>query len=114
MIVRTSDRRTMVTPWFLLFAICSLVSSPNVAASNVYVRANQLGYQPRDAKSGIIFGESLPPKFDLVSTDTHKVVFSGNPRKIEGKWGAWHNFAELDFSAFNKPGHYLLRAAQAE
>src|SRR6478672_3909383 len=80
--------------WVLLFTTFSIFGA---AAADVFFRANQLGYRPRDEKGAIIFGEPVPPKFELVSRDTGRAVFSGSPRKIEGSWGSLQDFAELDF-----------------
>ena len=76
----------------------------------IYLRANQVGYRTRGPKLGLAFcSETLPDRFAVVEQDTGRVVFEGRARSMAGaKWGKFAEFAELDFSAFERPGRFCL------
>src|SRR6185436_14796347 len=72
-------------------------------------------YSPRNVKSAIAFArEPLPKEFSLIDSATRRKVFTGPTRTIEGRWGEFDYHAELDFSAWQKPGKYFLRVDESE
>ncbi|MGO8930494.1 MAG: glycoside hydrolase family 9 protein [Limisphaerales bacterium] len=77
----------------------------------IFIRANQVGYRPQDAKIGIAFAKAgLPPSFAVVATDSGAVVLQGKTKPVIGvKWGQFEQHVELDFSALNTPGRYVLQ-----
>jgi endoglucanase len=102
---------------FILTAAMFFAASPgNLSAQDVFIRANQIGYRPWDAKIAIAFAKSaLPDTFALVSADTGQTVLDGKTHSITGvKWGEFENHAELDFSPFKKTGRYRLRVGDDE
>jgi peptidoglycan/xylan/chitin deacetylase (PgdA/CDA1 family) len=82
-----------------------------VSASEIFVRANQVGYRPEDPKIAIAFGQSaLPDSFAIVDHETGKVCFTGHARAITNvSWGRFRNHVELDFSDWQTPGCYFVR-----
>jgi hypothetical protein len=95
-------------------AISSLAFPP--PQPSVYARANQLGYRPGDKKIAAAFSAtSLPERFDIVETSGNKIVFQGAAKILsDEKWGAFSNYAELDFSALKKPGAYFLQVGDGK
>jgi hypothetical protein len=82
-----------------------------VHAEEVFIRANQVGYRPEDAKIGIAFGKTgLPASFAAVAADSRVTVLQGQARPVTGvKWGRFEQHVELDFSALKTPGRYVLQ-----
>lgn len=81
----------------------------------IFIRVNQLGYRPTDAKSVIaISTETIPDKFSVVNAATGQSAFEGTTKAIAGRWGQFGFHAEIDFSAFRKPGKYFVRIRDAE
>lgn len=93
-------------------AMALLMSLPTTlaAADDIYVRANQVGYQTKDIKSAIAFScAPLPDTFAVLNETTEKAVYEGKPGLLTGlHWGRFLYHAELDFSAVTKPGRYRL------
>jgi endoglucanase len=96
-----------------LFIILSLTcgfASGVVSGAEVYLRANQAGYRPLDVKSAIAFStNAVPDAFAVVEEDTQRIVYQGKPLVLsDARWGGFTNHAELDFTAVNRPGRYIL------
>lgn len=81
----------------------------------VFVRANQVGYEIKDAKTALAFSQSeLPKSFAVVDFATSKIVFKGEPKPITNAgWGQFTNHVELDFSALKTPGKYCIHVGNA-
>ena len=81
----------------------------------LFIRANQLGYEVADAKTAVAFSQAVVPNtFSVVNPDTGKSVFNGAAKLIAGAtWGRFTNHYELDFSALNKLGRFCIRIGEA-
>ncbi|HET9528997.1 MAG TPA: glycoside hydrolase family 9 protein, partial [Blastocatellia bacterium] len=103
----------------LLALYSSISARPFIPASaradgRVFIRINQLGYRPADAKVAIALADApLPETFTVIDAATEQVAFKGTARTVSGRWGEFDRHAELDFSALKRPGRYLLRFGQA-
>jgi len=76
----------------------------------LYVRLNQLGFAPEQPKSAIIFSrEALPAEFQIVDALAGAVVFTGAVKTIDGSWGQFDHYGELDFSSFRQAGTFTIR-----
>src|SRR5438876_795779 len=98
-----------VLPIIVSFFSVGLIN-PATANSDqqIFFRVNQLGYRPLDPKSGVAFShEALPQRFTVVDAITQQIVFEGATKGIAGQWGQFDHHAELDFSAWQKPGKYF-------
>lgn len=97
----------------LLLSCLGLLSVLNLSAAEIFIRANQLGYQLKEQKIAIAFSASpLPSKFQLVNDQSLKVVFDDKCKPVNATWGQFKNHVELDFSDFDKPGRYVLRLGE--
>lgn len=87
------------------------VAERDAAADTAYVRVNQVGYLPGDAKVAIAFAEApVGGTFAVVDASTDEVVFEGALRRSEADgWGTFSHFYELDFSDVREPGRYFVR-----
>ncbi len=89
--------------------LVALLAAPGAGAAEVYLRWNQAGYRPDDAKVAVSFStEALPPAFDVREAETDRVVLEGTARAVRGHWAGFEHHADLDFSALRVPGRYLL------
>jgi endoglucanase len=105
--------------------VACLLSLPSPVSSNpaaggqetvaqTYIRINQVGYRPADAKvAAAMAGSPLPEKFSVVEAATGRRSFEGFAKPVAGSWGRFEHHAELDFSAVRRPGRYFLRLGAA-
>jgi endoglucanase len=85
------------------------------AQTEIYIRVNQIGYQPTDTKIAIAFARvPMPGKFKVIDAGSRQVVFEGNASALSGRWGQFQHHAELDFSAFKTPGRYHVSFGVSE
>jgi len=110
-----SGRLLSVLPVIAFFLpLASIVPAPAIPERQIFVRINQLGYRPLDPKSAVAFSrEALPQRFIVIDAVTQQVVFEGATKRIAGQWGQFDRHAELDFSAWQKPGKYFVRIGEA-
>ncbi len=87
------------------------LSGRSAAADTVFVRVNLVGYLPADAKVGIAFSDApVRGAFVVEDAATGEVVYRGEARASAAPtWGRFAHYAELDFSALDRPGRYRLR-----
>jgi hypothetical protein len=86
-----------------------------VRAEDVFIRASQVGYHVGDPKVALAFSRSpLPADFAVVDAETGAPVFSGKATPLPGRrWGAFEHHAELDFTALERPGRYVVQIGAA-
>lgn len=78
----------------------------------IYIRANQIGYSPRDTKIALAFSTAeLPAEFAL--SEGNRIICHGKPREIDVAWGQFKHHAELDLSVIHTPGRYVLKIGGA-
>ncbi len=94
--------------------IALLPAAPGAGAVEVYLRWNQAGYRPDDAKVALSFStEALPPAFAVRAVETDRIVLVGTARAVPGHWAGFEHHADLDFSALRAPGRYVLVHGEA-
>jgi endoglucanase len=81
-----------------------------------WIRINQLGYQPKGIKVAVWCSKEKPGigSWELVDARTKQVVYKGKVEKLFGAYGPFQQSARLNFSSFQKPGTYFLRAGTAQ
>ncbi|HZQ47922.1 MAG TPA: glycoside hydrolase family 9 protein [Verrucomicrobiae bacterium] len=86
------------------------------SADEIYLRANQVGYQPKDIKLAIAFSSApLPESFVVLNEATQQKVYEGKPNPLaDMHWGKFKDHVELNFSAVTKPGRYRLSMGGAK
>ncbi|RYG13182.1 MAG: cellulase, partial [Chitinophagaceae bacterium] len=104
-------KKNIVFLVMILFASSSFIPKSSPDATNSWVRINLLGYQPTSSKVAIWASKlnSIPQKFDLISKETGKVVFSSTSIQSYGNYGPFKATARLNFTAFKVPGKYVIR-----
>jgi endoglucanase len=105
------NRRRNITSLLLFFVSISTVA----AQETPWIRINLLGYKPSGVKVAVLCSkrELSVGSFQLLNASDNKVVFEGTLGADYGKYGPFTNTFRLDFSAFRKPGSYVLRAGPA-
>jgi hypothetical protein len=80
-------------------------------SEDIHIRVNQLGYLPHESKIALVFSHvPIKEKFELVSVRSKRIVASYKPKKTKAKgWGTYEHYYEVDFSAFNLEGTYVLQ-----
>lgn len=73
---------------------------------NVELLINHVGYVPESGKTIVTRG-SRTGKFEVISTASQEVVFTGTFKSSPGDFG---NYSVGDFSSLLKEGHYYVRA----
>lgn len=77
-----------------------------------WIRINQLGYLPDGIKVAVWSskGDEGISNWELVEVASNKIVFTNNAGNYFGAYGPFKQTARLNFSSFNKPGRYYLKA----
>src|SRR5260370_28194632 len=97
-----------------VFLLALITPATADSERQIFVRINQLGYRPREPKSAVAFSsEVLPGRFAVINAITQQVVFDGATALVAGRWGQFDHHAELNFSAWQKPGKYFVRIGEA-
>ena len=112
----------LVGPWLTLllcltcFLHIGVVSRSKLdTPPQIFIRVNQLGYQPAAPKIAIAFAQTpLPQAFRLVNNQTGQTVFEASTKSIAGRWGQFEHHVEADFSSFRQSGKYFLRVGDTE
>ena len=97
----------------LLLAFISIRAQSN--SQELFIRINQYGYHPNEAKQAIIFSNlPIKEKFEIISKKSQKPLASYKPVKsMATGWGTFTNYYVLDFSEVNESGTYFLRGAKS-
>ena len=80
-----------------------------------WVRVNQIGYLEDDLKIAVWVSKNDEKitKFEVIEKSSGKTVYSGNDIKYTGRQPAFVSSARLNFSTFNTPGTYVIKAGDA-
>ncbi|CAM3702629.1 glycoside hydrolase family 9 protein [Pontibacter korlensis] len=90
-------------------------SETAAAQAQSWVRINQLGYTPSGVKVAVWVSKSPQQlkQFELVDATTNKVVFKGSAGESFGAYGPFEQSCRLNFTTFNQPGSYYIKAGKA-
>ncbi|MBO9594486.1 MAG: glycoside hydrolase family 9 protein [Niabella sp.] len=77
-----------------------------------WIRINQLGYTEKDVKVAVLVSKNAMSctRFSLVDAATGKVVYTGNKVQAFPAYAAFKSGFRLNFTAFQKPGRYYIKA----
>ena len=77
-----------------------------------WIRINQLGYLPQSIKVAVFMSEegTAIESFQIVNAQTGKLERTLSAVKPTGEWGKMKHTCRLDFSDFEQPGTYYLKA----
>ncbi|HMW66773.1 MAG TPA: glycoside hydrolase family 9 protein, partial [Chitinophagaceae bacterium] len=84
--------------------------------TDTWIRINQLGYKPQGIKVAVWCskGEKGIHKWQLVNAVTGKIAYRGAAKNDFSGYGPFTQVARLNFTKFNKPGHYYLKAGETK
>ena len=94
----------------LIFAFAALPCK-----ADEWIRINQLGYLPQSIKVAVFMSETKTDvqEYALVDAFTGKTVRTFTSPKATGQSGSMSSTYRLDFSNFQEPGTYYLKAGKA-
>ena len=94
----------------LIFAFAALPCK-----EDEWIRINQLGYLPQSIKVAVFMSETKTDvqEYALVDAFTGKTVRTFTSPKATGQSGSMSSTYRLDFSNFQEPGTYYLKAGKA-
>lgn len=101
--------------FFLAFTISSIAATAQ-ENDTIFIRVNQMGYQPADSKTAIVFSKSsVKETLNLIDATNGKTVQSieANPIKEKG-WGSFEYYYTIDFSETRKEGRYYLQSEKTK
>ena len=103
----------MKTYYWLLTLIFAIAALP--CKADEWIRINQLGYLPQSIKVAVFMSEADTDvkEYALVDAFTGKTVRTFTSTKATGKLGGMNSTYRLDFSNFQEPGTYYLKAGKA-
>jgi endoglucanase len=81
-----------------------------------WIRINQLGYTPGGVKVAVWCSKESRTigSFQLIDAATKKVVMTGKTGKVFGAYGPFASTQRLNFTFFNRPGRFYLKAGGAQ
>jgi len=82
-------------------------------SSDIYVRANQVGFLPRDIKSATVMSKNdlATTSFSIVDAKDNKIVYKNKFTINRGAWGNFPFNYEIDFSFLTSAGVYTIEVA---
>ena len=98
--------------WLLTVALTFIVLQ---VKADAWIRINQLGYLPQAVKVAVFMSEEPADiqEYALVDAFTGQTVRTFTSTKATGKMGLMKSTYRLNFSDFNQPGTYYLKAGKA-
>jgi endoglucanase len=97
----------------LLAIMASVFVAGVVNAADVsWIRINQLGYPSEGVKVAVLASKVKlnNSTFELIDASTSQSVYKNKSGKDFGAYGPFVTTFRLDFTSFNKPGKYFLKA----
>lgn len=100
----------------IFFAVLLLTIPGKKEDPSAWIRINWLGYQPGSVKVAVWCskGNEGISNWELVDAVSGKIVFTGKPGKAFGAYGPFKQTYRLNFTLYNKPGRYFLRAGSVQ
>ena len=96
---------------YIIFLFLGLQS---LAAQEVHIRINIVGYLPEDSKLALIMAQDpIGEKAELIEAQSGKRVFSGKVKAAKGqKWGQFQHQYLFDFSKLELAGNYFVQVGE--
>lgn len=98
--------------WLTAFLLFTFSTIHGQKPETSWIRINQLGYKTQGIKVAVWCSktETGVGNWELVNAKTGTVVFTGTQTTLFGAYGPYQHTARLNFSTFQTPGRYFLRA----
>jgi endoglucanase len=106
--------KKFILPLFFISGL-SIIGFNAIAQTNSWIRINLLGYKPNSSKVAVWCSkEPLPlTDFTVINVASGSVVYKAKASKAFGGYGPFIQTARLNFSAFTRPGRYIIKAGSA-
>ncbi len=98
------------------FFLAALLLSHLSAHSQSWIRINQMGYLPESVKVAVLVSkeQSLPADFSIHDALTDEEVWKSSSGEQFGPYAAFESGARLNFTDFDRPGAYYVRAGESK
>jgi hypothetical protein len=98
------------------FLLAALLLSHLSAHSQSWIRINQMGYLPESVKVAVLVSkeQSLPADFSIHDALTDEEVWKSSSGEQFGPYAAFESGARLNFTDFDRPGAYYVRAGESK
>ncbi|HYK75562.1 MAG TPA: glycoside hydrolase family 9 protein [Daejeonella sp.] len=108
-------KKILLFSFFFLGLAALLAFHKKEENAQSWIRINQLGYTPATSKVAVWVSKSDEEikNFQLINSETQKVVFTGPAGKAFGQYGPFQQSYRLNFSNYKTPGIYYLKAGKA-
>jgi endoglucanase len=105
--------KKFILPFIIL--LLSTTAFEAIAQTNSWIRINLLGYKPNSTKVAVWCSkeQAVITDFTIVEIVSNKTVYTGRAGKAFGSYGPFNQTYRLNFSAFKKPGRYIIKAGTA-
>ena len=106
--------KKFILPLFFISGL-SIIGFNALAQTNSWIRINLLGYKPNSSKVAVWCSkEPLPlTDFTVINVASGSMVYKAKAGKAFGGYGPFIQTARLNFSAFTRPGRYIIKAGSA-
>lgn len=100
----------------ILLSQTVIVNCQNVAANNILIRVNQVGFLPDDLKTAVILSNIDLSKnyFSLIDVASNQVVYQDKIDDTTYVYGKFNFCYEIDFSTIKHKGEYLIKVDDIE
>ena len=113
---KKNRKEALLTRHLLLAVLFAFVASGTAfGQTNAYIRINQAGYPPTDAKIAIAFSKTRLGGDFVLRDNVNRVVFRGPLRLVAPpNWGGnFPYYYELDFSSYRQSGRHLIQLQES-
>ncbi|THU41710.1 cellulase [Niastella caeni] len=102
-------------PELVIILLLSITGFNAIAQTSSWVRINLLGYKPNSTKVAVWCSKekNIITNFTIVEVTSGKTVYAAKASNAFGGYGPFTQTCRLNFSAFARPGRYIIKAGSA-
>lgn len=99
----------------IIILLVHITGFNSLAQTNSWIRINLLGYKPNSTKVAVWCSkeQNLIKDFTVIEIASGRVVYTAKAGKAFGGYGPFTQTCRLNFSAFTRPGRYIIKAGIA-
>lgn len=102
--------------FLLLILLIVLTSCDAGNGKEIFIRINQLGFLPRDIKTGIVFADHnlTGQSFKVINQENNRPALKGFIKNEMGRWGNYKYHYNIDFTTITEPGNYFVEIGKVK
>src|SRR5687767_9775096 len=104
------DHMKKFIPQLVFILLLNISGFNTIAQTNSWIRINLLGYKPNSPKVAVWCSKEQTPAtdFTVINVGSGSIVYKAKGGKAFGGYGPFTQTARLNFSAFTRPGRYII------